>query len=132
MDFESVAQKVTEMEVVMKRIKTDLYNGEDGESGLVPELRAWMAEDRLEKRKRWTRSQKLAAVSIVTVCILPPCGVVAAKAINFFGDLYQITEEWHKDHQSKGPSRSFLSSPNPVQAKQSQTGEMPPTYQTSR
>ena len=54
----------------------------------------------LELRK-WKRSDKIALAAVLAVVILPPVGWTTAQAVNFFGDLYRITQEWHEVHKSE-------------------------------
>lgn len=126
-------EKVTETSLMVARIKTDLYNGDDDpEKGLVPEMRAWLSEERAARSRRWKRSDKIALLAVLSVILLPPSGVLTAKAVNFFGDLYQITQEWHQLHKSEIPKKSSSSNAEPsVSSSQKPTdAEIPPLVQT--
>ncbi len=92
------ATRLSSIEKDVRRIMTDLYNGDDNpESGLVPELRTYLALDRKDKDARWKREHKLAAIAIIMTLMAWP----SLQAITFFRDLYQITQEWHQIHKSQ-------------------------------
>jgi hypothetical protein len=69
------------------------------------------AEETAEK-KRWKRSDKIAAVAVLAVILLPPVGWSTAQAVKFFSDLYQITQEYHRIHINEiHPQKGFWNQP---------------------
>ena len=90
---------------LVSRIKTDLYNGDDDpKAGLVAEIRAYMVEERAERKKRWTRSQLLAAGSILVLLAAAP----SAKIYSFISDVDSIVQEWHEVHKTQLEKKSFF------------------------
>jgi len=68
-------------------------------------------EDEKVAKKQWKRSDKIAVMAILTVVFLPPIGYLSDKVVIFFGDLYQITQEWHQVHKSELHQKSFANPP---------------------
>ena len=85
------------MELV-SRMKKDLYNGDDDpERGFIPEIRAFLVEERAERRRRWKRSDKIAALGILLVLLAWP----SKKMLDFFSDVESIVQEWHEVHKGE-------------------------------
>ena len=85
-------KELSELISVVGRIKADLYNGDDDpEKGLVPEIRAWLVEERADRRRRWKRSDKISAIAICTVLLSWP----SAQVITFVRNVSAIVQEWH-------------------------------------
>ena len=100
--------KVVAMDGTVQRIKSDLYNGDDDPaSGLVPEIRAWMHEDR---SRRWKRSDKIAMVGILSVLLAWP----AARCWDFIHTVYQITLDWQTIHKTEIQQKKSFSPEAPV------------------
>jgi hypothetical protein len=113
--------RMSTVEIVIGRIKSDLYNGDDNPtSGLVPEIRGYLAEERAEKAKRWKRSDKIAVLSIMLVVLAWPSKQVYA----FLRDLYQIAQEYHAIHKSEIPHKSSSEPP----AQELQSHQEPPQH----
>ena len=100
----------------VRRMKTDLYNGDnDPESGLVPEVRLWLSEERRERQKRWKRSDKLALAGIMVVVLAWP----TQQAVSFFSTLFAIAQEWREVHKGDIPTKQqhgFFAKPEPATA----------------
>ena len=118
-------EKVTELSEMMielkgtvGRIKKDLYNGDDNpDAGLVPEIRSWLIEERAARSRRWKRSDKIAAIAIFVVVMLPPVTWSTAKTVKFLNTLSQIAQEWEQLHHSQiHPPQSMFAPADPVLA----------------
>lgn len=104
-DLEKWRREVDLKLALVSRIKTDLYNGDDDpKAGLVAEIRAYMVEERAERKKRWTRSQLLAAGSILVLLAAAP----SAKIYSFISDVDSIVQEWHEVHKTQLEKKSFF------------------------
>ena len=116
------------MAETVNRMKTDLYNGDDDPGkGLVPEIRAWLVEERAERQRRWKRSDKIAVAGILVILLAWP----SAKVYAFLSTVYEITQEWHQVHKTEIPAKSFFNPPAPaLQSKQQppQDAGLPTTY----
>lgn len=115
---EDMEGRVSKMESLVGRMKKDLYNGDDNpDAGLVPELRAWLIRERAERDRRWKRSDKIAAIAIIVVAMLPPVTWSTAKTIKFLSTLSQIAQEWEQIHHSQiHPPQSMFAPADPVLA----------------
>ena len=122
-------EKVVAMDGTVRRIKSDLYNGDDDPaSGLVPEIRAWMHE---ERSRRWKRSDKIAAVGILILLLAWP----ASQCWEFIHTVYQITQEWHEVHKAEIHEKSVYEPPQKAYAvnrSQPQHAEMPSEFYARR
>ena len=74
----------------------------------------FLIDQEAQAKKQWKRSDKLAAMAILAVLILPPAGWVANRTVIFFSDLYQITQEWHTIHHSEIQEKKSDVLPDPV------------------
>ena len=114
--FEDISERIGDVELKMVsvqqtvgRIKTDLYNGDDDpEKGLVPEIRAWLVEERADRRRRWKRSDKIAMLSILLILLAWP----SAQVWQFIHTVYEITQEWHQVHKGEISHHSFFTDPS--------------------
>ena len=78
----------------------EALNGPEGhpEQGFL--FRANSFFDMQEKR-HWKRSDKIATVAVLAVCILPPAAWVIPHPVEFFKDLYGMAQEYEKLHKSE-------------------------------
>lgn len=106
------------MTSIVSRMKSDLYNGDDDpEKGLVPEIRAWLVEERYVRRKKTERAKLFRDLflycGVPVLCVLLATGIPGCvKLAAFFNQLSNIAQEWDQIHHSEiPPHKSFWQHP---------------------
>ena len=113
------AERLGRLEVRMDQVEAGVTNFRDFQkraNTFFDRFDAIADEDEKIAKERWTRSQKLAAASILVVCLLPPVGWSTAQAVRFLGDVYAIVQEWHETHKGEIQKKSWFTPSNPVVA----------------
>jgi hypothetical protein len=107
--------RMTTAEGTLERVKTFLFNGDDDpEKGVGPRLVKFLTVQEDIEKRRWTRSQKIAVLAILSTVLLPPSAIVVPRIIDFCVTLDSIIQEWHEIHKTEIPQKKSLWEGAPV------------------
>ena len=95
-----VEVQLATMAPTVEALREEIWNHEGRKGIKTLLLERWAVEDDIRSR-RWKRSDKIAAVAVLSTIMLPPLGYLTYRATSFFGELYQITQDWEKLHKSE-------------------------------
>ena len=92
-------------------------NGTPGIRQKVDEIHEFVIRQKTIEEDRARRSKQRRWLSGIAVALLAtPATWFGGRSVQFFHDLYQITQEWHEVHKSELKQKSFFSTPESVYA----------------
>ncbi len=72
---------------------------------------ALMDAQEISEKKKWKRSDKIAAISILLIVLAPLVGLIANRAISFYEEMKQFHDEFKQIHKSDLIPKKSLADP---------------------